>query len=88
MSGRDGDAGPPDGLTCEEVLPRAYEYLDGELDPDAQERMHRHLEVCRRCHARFDFQRRFLDFVYERGVSEVENPELTSGIAKLLDEIE
>lgn len=88
MSGPDGDAGPPGGLTCDETLAGAYEYLDGELDPDAQERMHRHLEACRRCHPRFDIQRRFLDFVYERGVSVVENPELTSGIAKLLDEIE
>lgn len=88
MSGPAGDTGPPGGLTCEEALARAWEYLDGELDPDAQERMHRHLEACRRCHRRFDVQRRFLDFVYERGVSVVENPELTSGIAKLLDEIE
>lgn len=88
MSGPGGDAGPPGGLTCEEVVARAYEYLDGELDPDAQERMHRHLETCRRCHPRFDFQRRFLDVVYERGVTAVENPELTSGITKLLDEIE
>lgn len=88
MSGPDGDGGPPGGLTCEEALARAYEYLDGELDPDAQERMHRHLEACRQCHPRFDFQRRFLDFVYERGVSKVESPELTSVIARLLDEIE
>lgn len=87
MSGPDGDAGPPGGLTCEEALSRAYEYLDGELAPEAQEEMHGHLEACRRCHSRFDFQRRFLDFVYERGVFAVENPELTSGIATLLDEI-
>ncbi|MFW6192137.1 MAG: anti-sigma factor family protein [Gemmatimonadota bacterium] len=88
MSGPDEKASLPGGLTCEEALTRVYEYLDGELDPEAQEQMNRHLEACRRCHPRFDFQRRFLDAVYERGLSVVENPELASGIATLLDEIE
>lgn len=56
-------------VTCEEALSRVYEYLDGELDGPTQDSIHRHLEVCRRCYPRFDFERVFLDFVRERGLA-------------------
>jgi len=63
-----GDGGPPGGIGCEEALARVYEYLDGELEPSTQERIHRHLEICERCYPYFDFERLFLDHVREKGL--------------------
>ena len=62
------DGGPPGGIDCEEALARVYEYLDGELDPEMQERIHRHVEICKRCYPYFDFERLFLDYVREKGL--------------------
>lgn len=83
-----GASGPPGGVSCEEALARVYEYLDGELDPDMQERIHRHVEVCRQCYPYFNFERLFLDYVHERGLSTESNRELEARIETLLDEIE
>jgi anti-sigma factor RsiW len=40
------------GLTCEEVLARLSDYLDGELAPDALGALEAHLSACEGC-ARF-----------------------------------
>lgn len=86
-TGSDGD-GAPGNLTCEEALARVYEYLDGELDPDMQERMHRHLEVCRACYPYFNFERLFLDDLHERGLSAEEKPTLRARVETLLEEVD
>lgn len=85
---RSGRSGARGGISCEEALARVYEYLDGELDPELQERVHEHLEVCRRCYPCFNFERLFLDDVHERGLSVEENPRLKRRVEALLDEIE
>ena len=72
--GPDG-GGPPGDIGCEEALARVYEYLDGELGPEMQERIHRHVEICRRCYPYFDFERLFLDYVREKGLGTGESSE-------------
>lgn len=88
MSGQDAGDRPPGGLECEEALARIYEYLDGELEPEARERIHRHLEVCRRCYPRFDFERIFLDYVREKGLATDDAGRLRERVESLLEEVE
>lgn len=88
MSGQDADARPPGGIECEEALARIYEYLDGELEPEVRERIHRHLEVCRRCYPRFDFERIFLDYVREKGLAADDVGRLRERVETLLEEVE
>lgn len=50
-------------LPCHEVIPRLWEYIDGELTPERTERIRAHLDVCERCFPQFDFQRAFVEFL-------------------------
>ncbi len=51
---------------CREVLARLYEYLDGELDAAGSEQMRVHLDECRPCLSRFEFERLFHEYVQAR----------------------
>lgn len=82
-----GGGSPPGGIDCEEALARVYEYLDGELAPELQERIHAHLEVCRRCYPVFDFERLFLDHVREKGLEEPADEGFRRELEMLLEEV-
>ncbi len=43
-------------ITCEEAAQRLYEYLDGELSTDDYDKIKLHLELCRNCCQRFEFE--------------------------------
>jgi mycothiol system anti-sigma-R factor len=45
-------------MNCEQVLEHLLEYLDGELDARASVEIDRHLEECRGCFSRAEFERR------------------------------
>ena len=61
------------GLNCEEVIGKLLEYLDRELDAAAQLEVERHLETCRGCFSRAEFERRLRARVAETG--DVKAPE-------------
>ncbi|MQA67411.1 MAG: anti-sigma factor [Alphaproteobacteria bacterium] len=48
----------PRPISCEEVLARLFAYLDGELRDVEQAEIDRHLEWCRDCFTRAEFERR------------------------------
>jgi anti-sigma factor (TIGR02949 family) len=54
-------------LGCEEVIAKLLEYLDRELDAAAQLEIERHLETCRGCFSRAEFERRLRARVAETG---------------------
>lgn len=81
-----GSGDQPGGISCEEALRRVYEYLDGELDPDTRERVHQHIEVCRRCYPFFNFERLFLDYVGEKGLAAEQREELREKVLRLLED--
>lgn len=56
------DAGMPT-LDCETVMRQLWDYLDGELTPDRMAAMRAHIELCKRCHPQYEFERAFLDAV-------------------------
>lgn len=45
-----------EALSCEEVIEHIFDYLDGELDQATQGRIERHLETCRDCFSRAEFE--------------------------------
>lgn len=55
-------------IRCEDALARLWEFLDGELPPDDETAVKRHLDVCTRCYPQYDFQRAY--FEYTRRVRE------------------
>lgn len=48
-------------MSCEEALERLFEYLDGELDTSDTARIEEHLEICKACYPRAQFERSFLE---------------------------
>jgi len=48
----------PRPITCDEALRLLATFLDGELHAGEQERVERHLEICRSCFSRAEFERR------------------------------
>lgn len=45
-------------IDCEQALRKVFEYVDHELGEADHEAMHRHLETCKSCYSRMDFERR------------------------------
>lgn len=45
-------------LSCEEVIEQLFSYLDGEIDRERMAAIERHLERCRDCFTRAEFERR------------------------------
>jgi anti-sigma factor (TIGR02949 family) len=45
-------------MTCEEAMRSLAAYLDDELAGGEQQSIRRHLEVCRSCYSRAEFERR------------------------------
>lgn len=62
-------SGARDRLTCEEVLKVLFDYLDRELDEVMTASIDRHLELCRDCFSRAEFERRLRAKVGEMGTA-------------------
>ena len=45
-------------ISCEEALRRLFDYLDAELSGEPQREMQHHLDLCRNCFSRLEFERR------------------------------
>lgn len=44
-------------LSCEQALRKVFEFIDRELSHDDRESMERHLQTCRVCFSRVEFER-------------------------------
>lgn len=78
---------PAGGMDCEDALARVHEYLDGEIDPDVQERLHGHVEACARCYPTFDRERLFLDHLRRVGFRTRTDDGVRRRIAALEEEL-
>lgn len=45
-------------ISCEEVIEQLFDYLDQELDEPSQQRIEHHIERCRDCFTRAEFEKR------------------------------
>jgi anti-sigma factor (TIGR02949 family) len=52
-------------IDCEEALRRLAEYLDAELHSESQREMQQHLERCRSCFSRVEFEKRLKAYTAE-----------------------
>lgn len=53
--------------SCEDALRLLAAHLDRELDAPTQDQMERHLETCRSCYSRAEFEKRLKEHVAELG---------------------
>jgi len=61
----------PMPISCDEALRLLAAYLDDELHAGAQEGVERHLEVCRSCFSRAEFERRLKGEIHRLGREEI-----------------
>jgi len=46
-------------VRCEHVLERLWDFLDGELSPEDEAAVKKHLDICNRCYPQYYFQRAY-----------------------------
>lgn len=73
----------PEPMDCEEVLWVIFAYVDGELGSADHERVEAHLERCRSCFSRAEFERRLKDHLAELASGPV-SPEFEQRIRTLI----
>jgi anti-sigma factor (TIGR02949 family) len=71
-------------IGCEEALRRLAEYLDAELHGESQHEIEQHLERCRSCFSRAEFEKRLKAHTAELRREPV-SPELERRIRALVD---
>lgn len=71
-------------MPCNEVLERIYEFLDGELTPEVEQRIRQHLAVCRKCYPHFRHEEVFLRFLERRAMLLKAPPALRRRIMQML----
>ncbi|NIP78453.1 MAG: hypothetical protein GWM90_04315 [Gemmatimonadetes bacterium] len=49
-------------IRCEDALARLWDFLDGELPPDEEAAVKKHLDICNRCYPQYDFQQAYLSY--------------------------
>ena len=59
------------GMTCEEAMRSLAEYLDNELAAGDEQSVRQHLELCRSCYSRAEFERRLKFELRKLGKDEV-----------------
>lgn len=59
--GRGDAGGEVEMIACDEALEHLFEYLDGELENQTEEKVARHFDICRRCFPRLNFEKAFRD---------------------------
>jgi anti-sigma factor (TIGR02949 family) len=72
-------------VSCEEVLKHLFAYLDRETDAHATAEIARHLEECRGCFSRAEFERQLKAHVRAAG-SRAAPERLRARMKKLVDE--
>lgn len=44
-------------IDCDEVMRQLFDFLDGEVDETAEHEIHHHIDECRSCFSRVEFER-------------------------------
>lgn len=71
-------------IKCEEALRRLFDYLDAELPGEPQREIEHHLECCRSCFSRLEFEKRLKAHTSDLGHEPVSD-DLEQRIRALLD---
>jgi anti-sigma factor (TIGR02949 family) len=57
----------PDKIRCDEVIAHLLSYLDGEIDDARRAQIDHHIEECRGCFSRAEFEKALRDKVGQAG---------------------
>jgi len=71
-------------MDCEESLEKLWQFLDQELDGESAARLAQHLEECRHCFDRAEFERRLKAMVRRSCECETAPAELRDRLTKLI----
>lgn len=63
-------------MRCEHVLERLWEFLDGELPPEDEAAVKKHLDVCNLCYPQYDFQRAYFEYAHRVAERDHASPSL------------
>lgn len=74
-----------DRMHCEEVIAQLLRYLDGEIDEATRARIDHHLDECRGCFSRAEFEKALKDRVREAGHAQA-TASLQERIKALIDQ--
>lgn len=74
-------------ITCEDALAQVFTYVDNELDARARETIRRHLQTCRGCFSRFEFERRLKARLKDAG-REAASPALAERVQRVLEDFQ
>lgn len=69
--------------SCEDALRLLAAHIDRELDASTRDQMDRHLETCRSCYSRAEFEKRLKESVADLGHEPV-RPELSDRVQRLI----
>ena len=70
-------------IPCSEVMRRLWAFIDDELDTASAAEVKRHLEMCRRCYPRYNFQFAYFKLM-QRSAEKPEPGELRSQVFQRL----
>jgi len=71
-------------MDCEQALEKLWQFLDKELDGKASSELQRHLEECRHCFSKAEFEQRLRAMVRRSCAGEQAPPELRERLSKLI----
>jgi anti-sigma factor (TIGR02949 family) len=78
------DRTPDETMGCEEALQKLAIFLDGELDARESDQVRRHLETCRSCFSRMEFERRLKERIRDQLRVEAISSELETRVRALV----
>lgn len=71
-------------MNCQEALEKLWQYLDRELDGESSTQLQRHLQECRECFSKAEFERRLRALLRRSCGGEQAPPELRERLSRLL----
>ncbi len=54
-------------IDCDEVMRQLFDYLDREVEITAEDEIHRHIEECRSCFTRVEFEKQLKGRIQDAG---------------------
>lgn len=80
----DGSGMP--GYSCEEALARLFEWLDGELEGEEEDKVEKHFDVCARCYPLLTQERAFREAMERVRSGDPPPPDLRKRVLETLKE--
>ena len=71
-------------MNCEEALETLWQYLDKELDAESTSHLQQHLEECRHCFSKVEFEQRLRAMLRRSCSGDQAPPELRARLSQLL----